>query len=104
MEIPDKGRSIPSPQVATTFTKFQSNGKEYPMRNTAFSGVAPFSRRGAYWSLVNLLLAFSALAVIFTGPISVAGDSKERAVLPAPSAGESSGRIYRLVRRMPGRA
>jgi hypothetical protein len=61
------------------------------MRNTAFSGVAPFCRSGAYWSLANLLLAFSALAVIFTGPISVAGDSKERAALPAPSAGKAIG-------------
>jgi len=68
------------------------------MRNTAFSGVAPFCRSGAYWSLANLLLAFSALAVIFTGPISVAGDSKERAVLPAPSAGKAIVCIYRVSR------
>src|ERR1039458_3934091 len=63
-----------------------------------FSGIAPFCRRGAYWSLANLLLAFSAMAVIFTGPISVAGDSKERAVLPAPSAGKAIVCIYRVGR------
>ena len=68
------------------------------MRNTAFSGAAPFCRRGAYWSLANLLLAFSALALIFTGPIAVAGDSKERAVLPAPSAGKAIVCIYRVSR------
>ena len=68
------------------------------MRNSAFSGAAPFCRRGAYWSLANLLLAFSALAVIFTGSISVAGDSKERAVLPAPSAGKAIVCIYRVSR------
>ncbi len=68
------------------------------MRNTVFSGAAPFCRRGAYWSLANLLLASSALALIFTGPIAVAGDSKERAVLPAPSAGKAIVCIYRLSR------
>ena len=57
------------------------------MRNTAFSG-----------SLANLLFAFSATAVIFTGPISVAGDSKTPAVLPAPSEGKAIVCIYRVGR------
>jgi hypothetical protein len=68
------------------------------MRNTAFSGVAPFYRRGAYWSLANLLLAFSAMAVMSTGPISVAADSKTAAVLPAPSEGKAIVCIYRVSR------
>jgi hypothetical protein len=68
------------------------------MRNTVSSGVAPFCRRGAYWSLANFLLALSALAVIFTGSIAVAGDSKERAALPAPSAGKAIVCIYRVSR------
>jgi len=57
------------------------------MRNTAFSG-----------SLANLLFAFSATAVVFTGPISVAGDSKTPAVLPAPSEGKAIVCIYRVGR------
>jgi hypothetical protein len=68
------------------------------MRNTVFSGVAPFCRRGAYWSLANLLLAFSAMAVIFAGPISVAEDSKTPAVLPVPSEGKAIVCIYRVGR------
>ncbi len=68
------------------------------MRNTAFSGIAPFRRRRAYWSFSNLLLAFSAMAIIFTGPVSVAGDSKTPAVLPAPSAGKAIVCIYRVGR------
>jgi hypothetical protein len=68
------------------------------MRNTAFSGVAPFCRRGVYWSLAKLLLAFSAMAVIFTGPISIAADSKTPAVLPAPSEGKAIVCIYRVSR------
>src|ERR1019366_8391417 len=66
--------------------------------NVTFSGVAPFCRRGAYWSLANLLLAFSAMAVIFTGPISAAGDSKTPAALPAPSEGKAVVCIYRVGR------
>ncbi|MGD0580813.1 MAG: DUF2846 domain-containing protein [Bryobacteraceae bacterium] len=79
------------------FTKFQSNGKGYPMRNTAFSGVSPFCRRGACWSLANLLLAFSAIAIISTGPVSVAED-KAHAVLAEPSAGKAIVCIYRVGR------
>ena len=68
------------------------------MRNTVFSDVAPFCRRGAYGSLANLLLAFSAMTVIITGPISVAEDSKTPAVLPAPSEGKAIVCIYRVGR------
>jgi hypothetical protein len=68
------------------------------MRNTAFSDVAPFCRRGAYWSLANLLLAFSAMVFLFMVPISVAAESKTPAVLPAPSNGKAIVCIYRVSR------
>ena len=65
------------------------------MRNTAFSGVAPFCPSGAYWSLASLLFAFSAAAI---GPLAVAADSKTPAVLPAPSNGKAIVCIYRVSR------
>ncbi len=68
------------------------------MRNTAFSGVAPFCLRRAGGSLASLLLVSSAIAILFTGPVSVAGDKKESAVLPAPSVGKAIVCIYRLSR------
>ena len=45
-------------------------------RTATFSGVTAFCPRGACRSLASLLLAFSAMAFLFTGPISVAQDSK----------------------------
>lgn len=68
------------------------------MRNTVFGGVAPPCPSGTCWSLANLLLALSAMAVLFTGPISVAADSKTSAVLPAPSEGKAIVCIYRVGR------
>jgi len=68
------------------------------MRNTVFSGPAAFCLRGACGSLASLLLAFSAIAFLFTGPISVAQDSKTPAVLPAPSSGKAIVCIYRVYR------
>ena len=68
------------------------------MRNTVFSGVAAFCPRGACRSLASLLLAFSAMAFLFTGPVSVAQDSKTPAVLPAPSSGKAIVCIYRVYR------
>jgi hypothetical protein len=68
------------------------------MRNPVFSGVAAFCPRKAGRSLASFLLAFSALAVVFTGPISVAQDSKTPAVLPAPSSGKAVVCIYRVYR------
>jgi len=67
------------------------------MRNTVFSGVAAFCPRGASRSLASLLLAFSAMAILFTGPIA-AQDSKTPAVLPAPSSGKAIVCIYRVYR------
>ena len=65
------------------------------MRNATFSGVVALCLRGACRSLASLLLAFSAMAFLFTGPFSVAQDSKTPAVLPAPSAGKAIVCIYR---------
>jgi hypothetical protein len=68
------------------------------MHNATFSGVAAFCLRGACRSLASLLLAFTAMAFLFTGPISVAQDSKTPAVLPAPSNGNAIVCIYRVSR------
>jgi hypothetical protein len=68
------------------------------MRNTVFSGVAAFSPSGACKSHANLLLAFSAMAFLFMGPIPAAQDSKAPAVLPAPSSGKAIVCIYRTYR------
>jgi hypothetical protein len=68
------------------------------MRNTTFSGVAVFCLRGACRPLASLLLACSAMVFLFTGPMSVAQDSKTPAVLPAPSPGKAIVCIYRVYR------
>jgi len=66
------------------------------MRNTVFSSVAAICPRGACRSLASLLLAFGAMAFLFTGPISVAKDNGS--VLPAPSSGKAIVCIYRTYR------
>jgi hypothetical protein len=68
------------------------------MCNNAIRGVAFSGLRGAGRSLASLLVAISAMAILATGPLSVAGDKKEPAVLPAPSAGKAIVCIYRLSR------
>ena len=68
------------------------------MLNTNLSGVAAICLRGACRSLASLLLAFSAMAFVFTGSISVAQNSKTPAVLPAPSNGKAIVCIYRVSR------
>lgn len=68
------------------------------MRNTAFGGVAAICPRRACRSLASLLLASSAIAFLFTGPISAAEDSKTPAVLPAPSEGKAIVCVYRTYR------
>jgi hypothetical protein len=67
------------------------------MRNTAFSGVAPFCPGKACLSLASLLLAFSAMVFFLTTPI-FAEDSKSPAVLPVPSDGKAIVCIYRVGR------
>ena len=68
------------------------------MRNTAITRVAEVHPRRAIWSLAGLLLASSAMAFLFAGPISAAEDSKNPAVLPAPSEGKAVVCIYRVYR------
>jgi len=68
------------------------------MSNTVFSGIAAVCPRGACKSLASLLLVFSAMAFLFTGPMSLAQDSKGPAVLPAPSSGKAIVCIYRTYR------
>ena len=66
------------------------------MCNSVFSGVTAFCPRGACKSLARLLLAFGAMAFLFTGPISVAKDNSSE--LPAPSSGKAIVCIYRTYR------
>jgi hypothetical protein len=68
------------------------------MRNTASSGVAAFCPRRACRSLAGLLFAFCAMTYLFTGPSTVAQDSKTPTVLPAPSGGKAIVCIYRTYR------
>jgi len=68
------------------------------MSNPVFSGVAAFCPRRACKSLASLLLVLTAMAFLFTGPISLAQDSKSPAVLPAPSSGKAIVCIYRTYR------
>jgi len=49
-------------------------------------------------SCTRLLLACAAIAFLFTGPLSIAEDSKTPAVLPAPSPGKAIVCIYRVYR------
>ncbi|HTW78969.1 MAG TPA: DUF2846 domain-containing protein [Terracidiphilus sp.] len=68
------------------------------MRDTTFSVIASICIRGACKPLAGLLVAFSAMAFLSTGPISSAQDSKTPVVLPAPSAGKAIVCIYRTYR------
>lgn len=68
------------------------------MRITEFRGAAAFCLGRTCRSLASLLLASSAMAFLFPGPISVADDSKTPAVLPAPSSGKAMVCIYRVYR------
>jgi len=67
------------------------------MRNNVSSGVTTFGLRGLSRPPVSLLLAFSAIAFLFTGPTSVAKD-KGDSILPAPSSGKAIVCIYRTYR------
>jgi len=68
------------------------------MLNANFSGVAAICLGGDRRSLASLLFAFSAMAFLLTGPVSVAADSKAAAVLPTPSEGKAIVCIYRVSR------
>ena len=65
------------------------------MRNRVFSCSAAFGPGGACRPLASLLLAFSAMAFLCTGPISLAQDSNSPSVLPAPSSGKAIVCIYK---------
>jgi hypothetical protein len=68
------------------------------MRHTAYSGVARTRLGGSSRSLASLLLAFCALAFLFTGPLAIAQDKKQASVLPAPSNGKAIVCLYRVGR------
>lgn len=68
------------------------------MTNTAFCIVATFFPKGACKPLARLLLVFSAIGFLFTGPNSFTQDSKNPGVLPAPSSGKAIVCIYRTYR------
>ena len=68
------------------------------MRHATLSGFSVCCLRGVCKSFASLLLAFSAMAFLFSGPISAAQDSKTPAVLPAPSSGKAIVCIYRVSR------
>jgi hypothetical protein len=68
------------------------------MRHTAYSGVARIRLGGSSRSLASLLLAFCALAFLFTGPLAIAQDKKQASVLPAPSNGKAIVCLYRVGR------
>jgi len=65
------------------------------MPNAAFSRLAVLCLRGACKPLASLLVASTAIAFIFTAPVSRAQNSKNPAMLPAPSEGKAIVCIYR---------
>ncbi len=67
------------------------------MRNPACSRIAAFCFRGACKPLASLLLAFVAIVLLLTAPVSRAQE-KSPAVLPAPSDGKAIVCIYRTYR------
>lgn len=68
------------------------------MPSTAISGIAAVCPRRNRRKFAGLLLAISAMLVLYTGPISLAQDAKSPSVLPAPSPGKAIVCIYREYR------
>ncbi|MDR3717296.1 MAG: DUF2846 domain-containing protein [Bryobacteraceae bacterium] len=68
------------------------------MHDTVLSGVEALCSRGTCRSLASLLFALIAMVLLFTGPISVAQDSKTPSELPAPASGKAIVCIYRTYR------
>ena len=68
------------------------------MRDTVLSGVEALCSRRACRSLASFLFALIAMVFLFTGPISVAQDSKTPSVLPVPPSGKAIVCIYRMYR------
>ena len=69
------------------------------MRNTAFSGVAPYCLKRICTSLASLSLAFCALAFLNTGPWSSAGSRNTRF---ARAIRRQSNRLHLSVGRFTG--
>ncbi len=68
------------------------------MHRTIYRSVAALCHRGACQSHISVLVACTAMAFLFTGPLSIAQDSKTPALLPAPSNGKAIVCIYRTYR------
>ncbi len=68
------------------------------MRNAVFSNIAAFCPKRVCRPHLGLLLAIGAMALLSTGRISVAQNSKTPGVLPAPSSGKAIVCIYRTYR------
>ena len=68
------------------------------MRNRVFKNFVPLCSSGACNLIASLLLAFSAIALLFAGTISLAQDSNSPGVLPAPSNGKAIVCIFRTYR------
>ena len=68
------------------------------MRDTISRVIASTCFKGACKPLASLLVAFSAMMLLTTGPISSAQDSKNQGVLPTPSAGKAIVCVYRTYR------
>ncbi len=68
------------------------------MRNNASGSLAALCLRRACNSLASLLVASSAMGLLFTAPDAAAQDSKTPAVLPAPSSGKAIVCVYRVYR------
>jgi hypothetical protein len=68
------------------------------MPDTSFHCVPSFRLRRACGAVAGLLIAFTAVAFLLTGPICAAQDTKTPAVLPAPSDGKAIVCIYRTYR------
>ena len=68
------------------------------MRDYTYSGAVAFFLKGVRRSLASLLLALCATALLPSGPVSLAQDSKTPAVLPAPAPGKAIVCIYRIYR------
>jgi len=68
------------------------------MSNPVSLAIAAFRPKAAGSSRLRLLLAFGAMAFLFTGPITLAQDSKSSGVVPAPASGKAIVCIYRTYR------
>jgi hypothetical protein len=78
--------------------QLRSGGKGAVMRNMIFCSFTAFCLRRDCRFFAGILLAFSAMTFLVTGPISLSQDSKSQGVLPAPSPGKAIVCIFRTYR------